>query len=202
MKWLLLVLVCAGLGCNPEDIQETVIAYYGDLDANAQAAEIRRMARVMPFYVTGTCLALLLMLVATANGLEHARNLGRSEAVRFGAYVFLLCFVSLFLAMEFDRAWLPAGHALSAFGITALFSAATTAAAARASPERAVLLVGYLSVTLVLPLTGILLSREVYLMDTTASLFIGFATGLLLTIVFSDPVRGGLVDFLRRRDED
>jgi hypothetical protein len=108
--------------------------------------------------------------------------------------------VSLFLAMEFRREWLPPGHAVKAFAGTAIFAALSTAIAARASPERAVLLVGYLSVTLVLPLLGILLSREVYLMDTTASLFIGFASGLLLTIVFSDPVRGGLVDFLRRRD--
>ncbi len=201
MRWLG-AFVLLSLGCNPEDIQETVTAYYGHLDVTAQAAEVRQMARVMPFYVTGTCLALLLMLVAVANGLEHARNLGRHEAIRFGAYVFLLCFVSLFLAMEFKRDWLPAGHALKAFLGTAAFAASTTAIAARASPERAVLLVGYLSVTLVLPLLGILLSREVFLMDTTASLFIGFATGLLLTIVFSDPVRGGLVDFLRRRDGD
>ena len=77
-----------------------------------------------------------------------------------------------------------------------------TAIAARAKPERAVLSVGYLAVTMTLPLLGILLNGEVYLMDTTASLFIGFASGLLLTIVVSDPARGGLVDFLRRREAD
>jgi hypothetical protein len=61
--------------------------------------------------------------------------------------------------------------------------------------------VGYLAATMVLPLLGVLLNGEVYLMDTTASLFIGFASGLLLTVVVSDPVRGGLVDFMRRREE-
>ncbi len=201
-RWVPLLLVGLLAACAPEDIQETVSAYYGALDASAQSTEIHRLATVMPFYVAGTCLALLLMLVAVLNGLDHARALGRPEAVRFGAYVLLLCFISLFLAMEFRRDWLPPGHALAAFSVTAVFAAVSTAVAARASPDRAVLLVGYLSVTLVLPLLGILLGQEVYLMDTTASLFIGFASGLLLTIVFSDPVRIGLVDFLRRRDED
>lgn len=198
MKRLLLLLPL--LGCQPEDVQETATAYYGHLGTAEQAARADELARVMPFYVVGTCLALLLLLVAILNGLEHARNLGQPEAVRFGAYVLLLCFISLFLAMEVRREWLPAGHPVLAFASTAVLSALSVALAARASPQRVVLLVGYLAVTLALPLLGILLNREVYLMDTTASLFIGFASGLLLTMVVSDPVRAGLADFMRRKD--
>jgi hypothetical protein len=190
------------VGCNPEDVLETTAAYYGDLPDVEQSEKAAEMARVMPFYVVGACLALLLMGVAILNGLEHARTLGRAESIRFGAYVMLLCFVSLFLAMSVERAWLPAGHPVLAFLTTAVLAAVGTAIAARAKPERAVLSVGYLAVTMTLPLLGILLNGEVYLMDTTASLFIGFASGVLLTIVVSDPARGGLVDFLRRREAD
>lgn len=196
-------LLGAGLlaGCQPADVLETTAAYYDHLAPALQAEKAADLARVMPFYVTGTCLALLLMLVAVLNGLEHARALGRNESVRFGAYGLLLCFVSLFLAMSVQRSWLPAGHPLVAFAVTAAIGAGSTAVAARARPERAVLAVGYLAITLTLPMLGVLLNRDVYLMDTTASVFIGFASGLLLTIVLSDPVRGGLVDFLRRRED-
>ncbi len=189
-------------GCNPEDVLETAQAYYGELPDVEQAEKATEMARVMPFYVSGAVLALLLMGVAILNGLENARALGRAESVRFGAYVLLLCFVSLFLAMSAERGWLPAGHPLVAFGVTGILAAGATAALAHARPERAVVSVGYLAVTMTLPLLGILLNGDVYLMDTTASLFIGFASGLLLTIVLSDPVRGGLVDFLRKREDD
>lgn len=201
MIWLLLLAAVALLGgCQPADVLETTAAYYDHLAPALQAERAAELARVMPFYVTGTCLALLLMLVAVLNGLEHARALGRNEAVRFGAYVLLLCFVSLFLAMSVERAWLPAGHPLVAFAITAAIGAASTAFAARARPDRAVLTVGYVAITVTLPMLGVLFNRDVYLMDTTASIFIGFASGLLLTIVLSDPVRGGLVDFLGKRE--
>ena len=195
-----LVTVLACLGCDPADVHETARAYYGELPDVEVLLRAGEMSRVMPFYVTGTVLALLLTGVAILNALEHARNLGKGEAIRFSAYLLLLCFISLFLAMEIERAWLPAGHPLPAFLATAVLGAATTSLAARARPERALLTVGYVASGLTLPLLGILLGGEVYLMDTTASLFIGFAAGLLLTIVLSDPVRGGLVDFLRRRD--
>ncbi len=188
-------------GCNPADIQETVTAYYPELDPAAQGEQLQRLATVMPFYVTGPCLALVLMVLAVLNGLEHARALGRHETVRFGAYVLLLCFVSLFLAMELPRSVLPAGHPFKAFFATAAIAAVSTAIAARFRPDRAVLWVGYLSITLVLPLLAVLLGQEIYLMDTTAGVFIGFAAGLLSIIVLSSPVRGGLVDFLKRREE-
>ena len=202
IRWaFLLLLSLVGTGCNHADVMETAEAYYPELSNEALVARTIEMARVMPFYVTGTCLALLLMLLAVLNGLEHARSLGKGEGIRFGAYVLLLCFVSLFLAMSAQQSWLPAGYPTLAFGLTAVVSALTTALAARARPERAVLAVGYLAVTLTLPMLGILLNRSVYLMDTTASIFIGFAAGLLVTIVVSDPVRGGLVDFMRTREK-
>lgn len=187
-------------GCSAGDVQETAQAYYGHLPDAELAAKVDEMARVMPFYVSGAVLALVLSAVAILNGLEHARSLGRTEAIRYGAYLFLLCFVALFLAMNFERAWLPAGHPVPAFLGTLVLGAASTAVAARARPERAVLTVGYLAAGLTIPLIGVLIGGEVHLVDTTASLFIGFATGLLLTIVLSAPVRDGLVDFLRRRE--
>ena len=194
-------LLLAGPACKPEDVLETTRAYYSDLPDPELLERADEMARVMPFYVTGTTLALLLLGAAILNGLEHARSLGRAEAVRYGAWLLLLCFVSLFLAMSVQRAWLPAGHAALAFGVAALLGGGGAAMAARGQPGRAVLGVGYLAATLTLPMLGVLLNGEVQLVDTTASVFIGFASGLLLTVVVSDPVRGGLVDFLRKRDD-
>lgn len=188
------------LGCDASEVHQVAALYHPDLAPDALDAKVLEMARVMPFYVVGTALALLLMVVAILNALDHARAVGRSESIRFSAYVMLLCFVSLFLAMSAERAWLPAGHAIPAFLVTAVASAVATAFAAKLRPDRAVLAVGYMAVTIALPLLGLLLNTEIYLVDTTAALFIGFASGLLCTIVLSDPVRGGLVDFLKRRE--
>ncbi|MCA9525683.1 MAG: hypothetical protein KC549_05220 [Myxococcales bacterium] len=198
-----LLLLGAGLllltGCNPDEVKQVTELYHPELTGPLLDAKVLEMTRVMPFYVTATGLAVLLMVVAVLNALEHARQLGGSESIRLGAYTLLLCFVSLFIAMSAERAWLPAGHAVAAFLATLGVSAVATVLAARARPERAVLSVGYVAVTLALPLLGVLLNAEIHLVDTTASLFIGFACGLLVTIVLSGPVRSGLVDFLRRR---
>lgn len=199
MKWLGLLALLL-VGCDAAEVHQVAALYHPDLAPEALDLKVLEMARVMPFYVVGTALALLLMLVAILNALDHARAVGRSESIRFGAYVMLLCFVSLFLAMSAERSWLPAGQAMLAFGATAALSAVATATAAKLRPDRAVLAVGYMAVTIALPLLGLLLNTEIYLVDTTAALFIGFATGLLCTIVLSDPVRGGLVDFLKRRE--
>ncbi len=199
MRWLWPLLLLM-LGCDAAGILETASAYHPELDSAALAEKAREMGRVMPFYVTGACLALLMMLLATLNGLEHARSLGRSEGLRYGAYLLLLGFVSLFVAMNAERDWLPIGHPLVAFLGAAAFSAIGTALVARLRPERSVMAVGYLSATAMLPLLALLLSTPVYLVDTTASVFIGYASGLLLVIIFSTPVRAGLVDFLRRGD--
>jgi hypothetical protein len=194
----LIAAVC--LGCDPAGMYEAARLYHPDLAPEALDTKVFEMARVMPFYVVGAALSLLLMGVAFLNALDHARAIGRNESIRFGAYVMLLCFVGLFLAMSAQRSWLPAGQAVPAFAITAVISALATALAAKLRPDRAVLAVGYMAATIALPILGLLLSTEIYLVDTTAALFIGFATGLLCTIVLSDPVRGGLVDFLKRRD--
>lgn len=195
-----LLIIALLLGCDPAEMYEPARLYHPELTGEALDAKVFEMARVMPFYVIGAALSLLLMSVAFLNALDHARSIGRNESIRFGAYVMLLCFVGLFLAMSAKRSWLPAGHAVPAFGITAVISALATAFAAKLRPDRAVLAVGYMAATIALPILGLLLSAEIHLVDTTAALFIGFATGLLCTIVLSDPVRGGLVDFLKRRD--
>lgn len=199
MKWLGLIAALL-LGCDAAEVHQVAALYHPELAPDALDLKVLEMARVMPFYVIGTALALLLMVVAILNALDHAKAVGRSESIRFGAYVMLLTFVSLFLAMSAERAWLPAGHAIPAFAATAVTSALATAFAAKLRPDRAVLAVGYMAVTIALPLLGLLLNTEIYLVDTTAALFIGFASGLLCTIVLSDPVRGGLVDFLKRRE--
>lgn len=199
MKFLILLGI-ALCGCNPDEVKQIATLYHPELTGPALDAQVLEMTRVMPFYVAGTALAVLLMVVAVLNALEHARQLGRSESVRLGAYTLLLCFCSLFLAMSARQSWLPVGHAVEAFGASLVVGAAATAIAARRRPERAVLSVGYMAVTIALPLLGLLLSAEIHLIDTTAGLFIGFASGLLVTIVLSDPVRGGLVDFLKRRE--
>lgn len=188
------------VGCSPEDVRETARAYYGDLAPEEFALREQELARVMAFYVTGCVLALVLSAIAMLNAMEHARTLGSGSTVRYGAYLFLLCFVGLFLATMARRSWLPAGYPGAAFGLTAVVGALGTSLAARLRPDRAILTVGYVAATLTLPLLGLLLNSEVYLIDTTASLFIGFATGMLITIVFSEPVRRGLVEFLARRD--
>lgn len=189
------------LGCDAHEVHEVAALYHPDLAPEALDLKVLEMARVMPFYVIGTALALLLMGVAFLNAMDHARAVGRSESVRFSAYVMLICFVSLFIAMSASRSWLPAGQAIPAFSITAILSAGATAIAAKLRPDRAVLAVGYMAATIALPILGLLLNTDIYLVDTTAALFIGFASGLLFTIVISDPVRGGLVDFLKRREE-
>ncbi len=213
MRWLILslMLLAVGPACNPADVRETVEIYYENHSDMEKEWRAREMARVMPFYVMGTILALLLMGVAILNALEHARALdkqnenqeeqGGGEAIRFGAWLLLLCFISLFAAMSVRRHWLPAGHPVIAFGVTALFGTLATALAAWQGEKRAVLWVGYVAASLSLPMLGVLLNGEVYLMDTSASLFIGFASGLLVTVVFSNSVRGGLVKFLRKRDQ-
>ena len=199
MKYLILLLIFLA-GCNPDEVGRITELYHPELVGPALDARVLEMTRVMPFYVAGTSLAVLLLLVAVINALEHARQLGRGESIRLGAYALLLCFVSLFLAMIAQRSWLPAGHPIEAFLAATLASTVATAIAAKRRPERAVLSVGYMAVTIALPLLGLLLSAEIHLVDTTAALFIGVASGLLVTIVLSDPVRVGLVDFLKRRD--
>lgn len=195
----LLTLFCAG--CEAGDLQHVADTYLQGRPVAEQVEFLRQLGRLMPFYVTGTLFSGVLLLAAVLNGLEHARNLGRGEAIRYGACLGLLGFVALFLAMAFPAAWLPPGHPLLALVAAAMVSALGTVFAARAAPERAVLRAGYLAATLGIPLFGLLMNRDVHLVDTTASLFIGQASGLLLVIVLSDPLRAGLVDFLRRRDE-
>lgn len=188
------------VGCNPDEVKQIAELYHPELTGPALDAKVLEMTRVMPFYVAGTALAVLVLVVAVLNALEHARQLGRAESIRLGAYALLLCFVSLFLAMSARRDWLPVGHAVPAFLGALVVGAVATTLAARRTPEKAVLSVGYMAVTIALPLLGLLLSAEIHLVDTTAALFIGFASGLLVTIVLSGPVRGGLVDFLKRRE--
>ncbi|MBU0550853.1 hypothetical protein KKF91_18000 [Myxococcota bacterium] len=200
LRWifLALALLSSGPACNPADIQETTRAYYGDLPEDEISIKAQEMSRVMPFYVVGASLAFFLMGVTILNALEHAKRDGQAESVRFGAWLLLLCFLSLFAAMSVRKHWLPAGYPGPAFLVTATLGVISTALAAR-KPDRAVLMVGYVSAGLTLPLIGVLFSGEVYLIDTTASLFIGFASGMLITVVFSDPVRLGLVSFMNRQ---
>ncbi|MCA9540026.1 MAG: hypothetical protein KC620_14110 [Myxococcales bacterium] len=203
MRWLLLALmVLAGVACDPEDVRGVAEAYLHDAPVADRAAYAAELLEVMPYYVTGAAFALLLLGTAILNGLEHARSLGRGEALRYGAYLALLGFIALFLAMAFNPRWLPPGHALLAFGATAVLAIGSAATLAKLKPQRAVLAVGYLSAGITVPMIGLLLHRDVYLMDTTASLLIGFAAGLLFTLVISDPVRSGMVDFLSRREAD
>lgn len=198
--WLIgLGLIALLLGCDAEDVRETTNAYYGHLDAAGIDAANAHLVRVMPFYASAASLAVALMLVCVLNGFEIARTLGREESIRFGAWCLLVCFVSLFCAMSAERSWIPAGHPIAAFLGTAAISAALTGVLARGAPDRAVLGVGYMAVSVTLPLLGIISTSEIYLMDTTASLFVGFASGLLVVVVFSAPVRAGLVAFLQRR---
>ncbi len=199
--WWMLGLCAAAvvLGCDPDDVRETSHAYYSHLEGEAYLSANEHLARVMPFYASAATLAVALMVVCVLNGFEIARASGREESIRFGAWCLLMCFVSLFCAMSAQRSWIPAGHPILAFFSTAAISAALTGALARGAPEKAVLGVGYMAVTVTLPLLGIVATSEIYLMDTTASLFVGFASGLLVVVVFSTPVRAGLVAFLQRR---
>lgn len=199
--FLAAALLSVGPACNPADIQETTRAYYGDLPEEEISVKAQEMSRVMPFYVIGAGLAFFLMGITILNALEHAKRQGQAESVRFGAWLLLLCFISLFAAMSVRRHWLPAGYPAPAFLATLIFGVVATALAAR-NPDRAVLMVGYVSAGLMMPLLGVLMSGEVYLVDTTASLFIGFASGMLTTVVFSDPVRGGLVSFMSREKRE
>lgn len=192
-------------GCSANELRHVADTYLPDRPVEEQIVFLRELERVMPFYITGAIFAGLLLLATVLNGFEHARSLGRDDAIRYGAWLGLVGFVALFLAMAFPAAWLPPGHPLLAFVASAAISALGTLLAARArasaTPDRAVLRAGYLAATLGIPLFGLLLNRDVHLVDTTASLLIGQASGLLLVIVLSAPLRAGLVDFLRRRDE-
>lgn len=193
-------------GCSANELRHVADTWLPDRPVEEQIAFLRELERVMPFYITGAIFAGLLLLATVLNGFEHAKSLGRDDAIRYGAWLGLVGFVALFLAMAFPAAWLPPGHPLLAFVASAAISALGTLLAARAprsdgSPDRAVLRAGYLAATLGIPLFGLLLNRDVHLVDTTASLLIGQASGLLLVIVLSAPLRAGLVDFLRRRDE-
>lgn len=188
------------VGCDEAEVGHIAAAYYPDLDAAALQARTAEMTRIMPYYVVGVGLAVAVCATALLNALERARQLGKEDAVRFGAYLALLCFVGLFLAMQGRRGWAPAGWPLPAFAGALLISAAGCVLAGRGQPARAVLRVGYVMGALLLPLVGLVLSDEVALVDTTASLFIGVAAGMLTTVVISDPVRRGLVDFLTRRE--
>ncbi|MFN3200274.1 MAG: hypothetical protein ACE366_17890 [Bradymonadia bacterium] len=200
--WALLPLVALLAGCDEAEIRHTAAAYYPDLSPDDLATQTAEMARVMPYYVVGVGLAIAVCATTLLNALERARQLGKDAAVRFGSYLSLLCFVGLFLAMQAKRPWLPAGWPLPAFGGAFLLSGVGCALVGRGDADRAVLRVGYVMAALLLPLIGLVLSDEVALVDTTASLFIGVAAGMLGTIVLSDPVRHGLVDFLTRRDRD
>ncbi|MCB9541842.1 MAG: hypothetical protein H6703_05265 [Myxococcales bacterium] len=188
-------------GCDARELQHVADRWLADAPAVEQAAYLHQLARVMPFYVIGALVSGLLLVATMLNGLEHARNMGRDDAIRYSAWLGLLGFVALFLAMAFPAEWLPPGHPLIALGGALALSAGGTLAAAGGAPERAVLRTGYFAATLGLPLFGLLFNRDVYLMDTTASLFIGQASGLLLVIVLSGPLRAGLVDFVRRRED-
>lgn len=189
-------------GCEARELQNVADAYLPGRPVAEQAMFLADLERVMPFYVVGTLFAGLLLAAAVLNGLEHARNMGRDESIRYGAFLGLLCFVGLFMAMAFPPGWLPPGHPVLAVAITGGVSAAGTALAAKIDPKRAVLRTGYWAAALGLPLFGVLFNRDVYLIDTTASLFIGQASGLLLVIVLSAPLRAGLVEFLSRRDAE
>lgn len=204
MMVLILLLAVGALlltGCDPDDMRRVADVYLPESAAAEQVAYADHLARVMPYYVTGALFSAGLVVAAIANGLEHARSLGRSESIRYGAYLALLSLIALFVAMAFDGGWIRPGQPLVALGITAALSAGGTLLVARPDPDRAVLRAGYLAATLGLPLVGLLVNRDVYLIDTTASLFIGQAVGLLLVIVLSDPIRVGLVDFLRRKED-
>lgn len=201
----LAALTLLATGCTANELRHVADTYLQDRPVAEQIAFLRELERVMPFYITGALFAGLLLLATVLNGFEHAKSLGRDDAIRYGAWLGLVGFVALFLAMAFPAAWLPPGHPLLAFTASAAASALGTLVAARApgagTPDRAVLRTGYLAATLGIPLFGLLLNRDVHLVDTTASLLIGQASGLLLVIVLSAPLRAGLVDFLRRRDE-
>lgn len=199
-RWLGLLGLALLTGCDEAEVMHTAAAYYPDLAPDLLAAQAAEMARVMPYYVVGVGLAVAVCATTLLNALERARQLGKDDAVRFGAYLALLCFVGLFLAMQARRGWLPAGLPFPAFGGAFLVSALGCAVVGRGDASRAVLRVGYVMAALLLPLVGLLLSDEVALVDTTASLFIGVAAGMLGTLVLSDPLRHGLVDFLTRRD--